>query len=77
MDEVQIGKELMDKWVSLAAFEKTKEAYIESAKRFDDLSDWYKSIGETYQKKADHYKELQQSAKNAANANRDRAQKSN
>ena len=30
MDEVQIGKELMDKWVSLAAFEKTKEAYIHS-----------------------------------------------
>ena len=31
----------------------------------------------TYQKKADHYKELQQSAKNAANANRDLAQKVN
>ena len=50
MDEVQIGKELMDKWISLASFEKTKEAYIESAKRFDDLSDWYKSIGDLPEK---------------------------
>lgn len=77
MDEIQIEKELMDMWVRIASSVKTNEEYIESAKKFDALSDWYKSIVETYQKKVEHYRELQQIAKNAANMNRDLSQKVN
>lgn len=70
MDENKVEKRLMDWYVTLAANTTSKDKYIETAKKFDKLADWYKGIGDSYQKKVDHYRDLQQMAQNAAAANR-------
>ena len=70
MDENEVEKELMDWYVTLAANATSKEKHIETAEKFDKMADWYKGIGDSYQKKVDHYRDLQEMARNAADANR-------
>ena len=70
MTENEIEKELMDWYVSLATNTLPKEKCIETAEKFDELADWYKRLGDSFQKKVDHYRDLQKMAKTTAEANR-------
>jgi hypothetical protein len=70
MNENEIEKELMDWYVSLATNNLPNEKCLETAQQFDKLADCYKGIVDHHQKKVDHYRDLQQMAKTAAEANR-------
>ena len=70
MNETKIEKELMDWYVALATNTTSKDRCIETAKKFDKMAEWYKGIVDSYQKKVDHFKNLQRIAEAAAVANK-------
>lgn len=70
MDEIQIGKELMDDWIKLASHTKTKNEHLDSAKKYAELAD-------DYRRKSKHYQELEEMAKKMANISRELAEKEN
>lgn len=70
MNGVEIETDLMNLWIDLASYTKPKKKCIEMAETFDKMASWYEGIAASYQRKVEHYRNLQKKAKNAAMANR-------
>ena len=75
---MQMNEDVLEKsfveWCIRITDSETKEKCLDAAKQMDEKAKWYQGIIDHYQAKVDHYKDLQRIVKNAAAANRKRAE---
>lgn len=70
MNGNEIEKDFMKRWVDLSRDGKSKKECLEMAGKFDEMARLYDGIRDSCQKLANHYRDLNEMACKAAEANR-------